>query len=132
MRALTNGAVPEEQIDALDTYAQSSPGTEMQELLQSLVSSLRDGKNIVAFDPTATLTPQQAADRLGMSRTHLYKLLDAGKLPFDRVGRDRRIHVMDLVEFEGRRQADRRELAERFAHQDRTRVAAADELADLL
>ncbi|HEY7226172.1 MAG TPA: excisionase family DNA-binding protein [Micromonosporaceae bacterium] len=87
---------------------------------------------VAAFEPTATLTPNEAAERLGMSRTHLYKLLDRGEITFDRVGRDRRIPFAELVKFEQRRQRDRRELAERFAHQQQTQSAAIDELTDLL
>lgn len=67
-----------------------------------------------------------------MSRTHLYKLLDRGEIVFHRVGRDRRIRIYDLLEFEEQRQRDRRELAERFAHQRQTAAAASDEIADLL
>jgi hypothetical protein len=56
----------------------------------------------------------------------------SGEIAFDRVGRDRRIPFTELVKFEQRRQRDRRELAERFAHQQQTRSAAIDELSDLL
>jgi excisionase family DNA binding protein len=77
------------------------------------------------------MTPNQAAERLGMSRSHLYKLLDRGEIMFHRVGRDRRIRVRDLLDFEAQRQRDRRELAERFARQNETRAAVIDELADL-
>lgn len=69
---------------------------------------------------------------LGMSRTHLYKLLDSGEIPCDHVGRDRRIRVHDLLDFEARRMRDRRELAQRFATQRKTRAGAIDEVADLL
>lgn len=51
---------------------------------------------------------------------------------FHRVGRDRRIRVRDLIEFEEQRQRDRRELVERFAHQQQTRDAVVDEIADFL
>ena len=45
---------------------------------------------------------------------------------------DRRIRVHDLLEFESRRERDRRELAQRFASQPKTRDGAIDEVADLL
>lgn len=67
-----------------------------------------------------------------MSRTHLYKLLDRGEIPFHRVGRDRRVLLRDLLAFEEIRRGDRAELAERFAHQTATRSGAVDEIADLL
>lgn len=132
METIASRALPIEQIDALDAIAHDAPNVELQELLQSLVRCLREGDDIIAIDPQVTLTPNQAADRLGMSRTHLYKLLDSGAIEHHRVGRDRRIPFAALAEFEAKRQADRRELAERFAHRDRTREAATDEIADLL
>jgi len=67
-----------------------------------------------------------------MSRTHLYKLLDRGEIVSHRVGRDRRIRLSDLIDFETQRQSDNRELAERFANQQKTRSGAIDELAELL
>ncbi len=78
------------------------------------------------------LTPSQAAERLGMSRTHLYKLLNRGEIMSYRVGRDRRIEVKDLAAFELQRQRDRRELAERFATQQQTLSRAIDEVANSL
>lgn len=79
-----------------------------------------------------TLTPNQVAQRLGMSRTFLYKLLDRGEIVSHRVGRDRRILLVDLIAFEAERQRSRRELAERFAHQDQNRADAVEEIAGLL
>ena len=67
-----------------------------------------------------------------MSRTHLYKLLDRGILPSHRVGSHRKIQTNDLEEFRAQREADKKDLAERFASQDRTRRSAIDEIADLL
>lgn len=79
-----------------------------------------------------TLTPAHVAERLGLSRSRLDKLLDRGEILSHRVGRGRRIRVRDLVEFERRRQQGRRELTERFANQQKTRAGAIDEIADLL
>ena len=131
MRTLDTSSVPLEQFDELErTAANISP--EMLDVVRALIGHLRDGAEIAAFEPNETFTPNAAADRLGMSRAHLYKLLDRGEIVFDRVGRDRRIPFAELLKFEERRQRDRRDLAERFAHQQQTRDAAIDELADLL
>jgi excisionase family DNA binding protein len=98
----------------------------------TLATSLREGDDIVAVGDDETYSPQHAAKKLGMSRTHLYKLLDKGVIPSHRVGRDRRIAGKDLFAFDARRDAERRDLAERFAYQDATRAAAVEETADLL
>jgi excisionase family DNA binding protein len=89
-------------------------------------------KEFAVIDGSAVLTPNQAADRLGMSRTHLYKLLDRGEIMSYRVGRDRRIQLNDLLAFESKRQRDRRELAERIATQQKTLGRAIDEVASRL
>ncbi|NED97121.1 helix-turn-helix domain-containing protein [Phytoactinopolyspora alkaliphila] len=132
MKTLETTKIPTEQLDALERFALSEAGPELRDVLLSLSRCVREGDEIVVIDGSRTLTPNQAAERLDMSRTHLYKLLDRGEIVFHRVGRDRRIRVHDLVEFEQQRQRDRRELAERFAHQRETAATATDEIADLL
>ena len=76
----------------------------------------------------ADYTPAQVAQRLRVSRTHLYKLLDSGQIPSHRVGRDRRVSGRDIAAFERRRQEERRALAERFARAETIRRGAVDEL----
>jgi len=132
MKTLETAKIPAEQLDVLEEFAQSEVGAELRDVLLSLSQCVRDGDEVVVIEGSKTVTPSQAAERLGMSRTHLYKLLDRGEIVFHRVGRDRRIRVSDLLEFEEQRQRDRRELAERFAHQRMTTDAASDEIADLL
>lgn len=132
MHALETESIPAKQLDALDDFARSDAGPELRDLLLDLTRRVREGDEVIAVDADATLTPNQAAERLGMSRTHLYKLLDRGEILFHRVGRDRRIRARDLLQFEMRHQRDRRELAERFAHQQKSIAAADDEIADLL
>lgn len=132
MKTIPTDGIPVEQTDALDEFAATGVGPEMRDLLQSVIDCVRAGDTLAAVSPLAALSPSQAAERLGMSRTHLYKLLDQGEIMSHRVGRDRRILLRDLFAFEERRQRDRRELAERFASQGKTRDGAIDELADLL
>ena len=105
---------------------------ELRDVLLSLSRCVRDGAEFAVIDGSAVLTPSQAAERLGMSRTHLYKLLDRGEIMSHRVGRDRRIRLNDLLTFESQRQCDRRELAERFATQQKTLAGAIDEVASRL
>jgi excisionase family DNA binding protein len=132
MKTLETSNIPVDQLDALDEFATSTAGPELRDVLLSLSRFVREGDEAVQLDASETFTPSQAAARLGMSRTHLYKLLDRGELLSHRVGRDRRISVGDIVQFEIKRQHDRRELAERFAHQHQTAASATDEIADLL
>jgi excisionase family DNA binding protein len=130
--ALETVNIPAAELDALEEFARTSAGPELRDVLLTLSRAARDGSQLSVIDANAVLSPNQAAERLGMSRTHLYKLLDGGEIVFHRVGRDRRIRVSDLIAFEARRQRGRRELAERFASQDRTRANVIDEIADSL
>ena len=132
MHTIETSNIPVDQLDALEQYALTSAGSELRDVLLALSRCAREGAELAVIDGAAVVTPNQAAERLGMSRTHLYKLLDRGEIVSHRVGRDRRIDVRDLLDFEAQRQRDRRELAERFASQSATRVTAVDELASLL
>lgn len=131
MKLISTSPMPDARIDELTSLAHDA-SPELQDVLTSLAASLREGDDVVAFEVDETLTPNQAAQRLGMSRTHLYKLLDDGTIASHRVGRDRRIAARDLLTFSAQRDADRRELAERFASQGRTRAGAIGDVADLL
>lgn len=122
--------IPVEQLDALEQYAYTSFGPELRDVLLSLSRCVRSGAELTVTAGSVVLTPSQAAERLGMSRTHLYKLLDRGEVMSYRVGRDRRIELKDLAAFELQRQLDRRELAERFATQRQTLAGAIDEVAN--
>lgn len=133
MKTLNTAGIPSNQLDELKEFASSlEASTELRDVLENLIVCAQAGSELVTVDPSTTFTPNEAAQRLGMSRTHLYKLLDRGEIVFHRVGRDRRIRLEDLTSFEKQRQNDRRELAERFAHQAQTTKAAIDEIADLL
>ena len=99
MKTIHTDGIPAEQIDALDEFAATGVGPEMRDLLQSVIDCVRAGDDLAAVSPLTVLRPGQAAERLGMSRTHLYKLLDQGEIVSHRVGRDRRILLRDLIEF---------------------------------
>lgn len=132
MQTLPTAHITPAQLDTLDEFARASAAPELRDLLLSLSRCVRIGDEVVTVDGDETITPSQAAERLGMSRTHLYKMLDRGEILSHRVGRDRRIRLRDLIEFEEQHQRDRRELAERFARQGPTTAAVNDEIADLL
>lgn len=131
MQTIDTSSLPMDQIEELE-HAAAEISPEMRDVVHAIFGYVRDGAKIAAFDSNATFTPNQAAEHLGMSRTHIYKLLDRGELEHDRVGRDRRIPAPALFAFEERRQRDRRELAERFARREQIDSGAIDEVADLL
>jgi excisionase family DNA binding protein len=56
---------------------------------------------------TPTLTTQQAADRLGVSRPFVVALIESGKLPATKAGTHRRIHAADLEAYQLKRDSHR-------------------------
>lgn len=79
------------------------------EALHKALQSVKDGKVIVFVPEDDVCTTQAAADHLGVSRQHLVDLLERGDIPFHRVGTHRRIRFTDLLAFERKRDAARRE-----------------------
>ena len=78
---------------------------------------LEDGPVSVSIvGESETMSPQQAADFLGISRQHMTRLLDAGALPFTRKpgSTHRVISSRAVVEFAGRR-AEGKRRADAFA-----------------
>lgn len=130
IRELPATSVRTEQLEALQHFATGLGESQLKDLLLGLTTSIDEGRDVALYAMDDELTPNEVAALLKMSRTHLYKMLDRGILPSHRVGRDRRILYSDVVGFERQRQRDRRELAERFAHQEETRAGAIDELVN--
>jgi excisionase family DNA binding protein len=116
---------------AIDTVLMTLPSdSPVAALLHEVCRLVRGGSDVMVAGQSDHLTPAQAARLLRMSRTHLYKVMDAGQLPFVRVGRDRRIAADDLFIFRAQREQDRRALAERFAHSADTRAQALAEMIE--
>jgi len=68
-------------------------------LLTRILKEISEG-NPISIVPVATeLTTQAAAELLGCSRPHIVKLLETGKIPFNKVGKHRRIKYEDLVSY---------------------------------
>jgi len=70
---------------------------------------------------TMTVTTQEAADLLGVSRPTVVKLLGEHKIPYERVGSHRKILLRDLLEYRERRRA------EQYAALEATAMSVDDE-----
>ncbi|MCX6379690.1 MAG: helix-turn-helix domain-containing protein [Armatimonadetes bacterium] len=78
-------------------------------LLNEILKEMAKG-NAVAITPVQTmLTTQEAADILNVSRPFLIGLLEAGKIPYQRLGSHRRILTRDLMAFKEKTDAAREE-----------------------
>jgi excisionase family DNA binding protein len=70
------------------------------ELLLDILRNMADGKSITLLPSDATLSTQQAADMLHVSRPHLVKLLETGQIPHTKVGAHRRVAMQAIVAYE--------------------------------
>jgi excisionase family DNA binding protein len=77
--------------------------------LKFVVEAMAEGQTIVLMPHGRVLTTQEAADLLHVSRPHVVKLCDEGKLPYERVGNRRRITIDDVLAFREARAQERRE-----------------------
>jgi excisionase family DNA binding protein len=85
------------------------PESMFQVLLQ-VAAAMRAGLAVTVAPHHLTLSTQEAADLLRISRTTLVRLLDTGAIPFDRPSRHRKVRLDDLLEYR-RRQQSQAELA---------------------
>lgn len=76
-------------------------------LLAQVLDEMARGRPVMLIPRNAELSTHQAADLLGVSRPHLIKQLEAGQLPFRKVGTHRRIRYDDVLAYQVRERAAR-------------------------
>ena len=96
---------------------------EVAQALQGIVEALAEGKAVTVAPQHTTLTTQQAADLLGISRPTLVKLLEEGEIPHTRPGRHRRVRLSDVLAY--------RDAMRRDAHEALDELAGISEEAGL-
>ncbi len=78
---------------------------ELYQVLRQAVQALQDGLAVTVAPLTQTVTTQQAAELLGVSRPTVIRLLDEGQLPYEKIGSHRRIELRDLLAYRDERRA---------------------------
>jgi excisionase family DNA binding protein len=94
---------------------------EVYKVVYQVVEAMRAGLAVTVAPQTQKLTTQQAADLLGISRPTLIKMLDANRIPYDRIGSHRRILLRDVLAFRNQRRE------EQYAALEATAVDIDDE-----
>lgn len=94
-----------------------------------LVALAENGETFV-IKSDAEVSPEKAAEILGISRPLVYQRMDSGRLPFRQVGTHRRVRAADVAalrQFEDQRRsfaaalsADTEELEENYAESDKS------------
>ena len=75
--------------------------------LLEAAEKLSQGRAIALATFDSILTTHQAARLLGVSRLHLIKLLEEGKIPYSKVGSHRRILLEDVLRYRKNRGDER-------------------------
>lgn len=77
--------------------------------LRTVIRGMAAGRTMVLSPSDKLLTTQQAAELLQVSRPHLIKLLDEGKIPYELVGTHRRLKFGDVIAYRVARGSERRD-----------------------
>lgn len=79
---------------------------EIYKVLVKAVEAMRNGLAVTIAPSTQTLTTQQAAEVLGVTRPTLVKMLDEGKIAFEKPGAHRRVQLVDVLAYRKARRAE--------------------------
>jgi excisionase family DNA binding protein len=93
----------------------------VQEPFLGLLRLIAEGRGATILESGKDLTSTQAAEAIGVSRPFLNKLLDEGRIPFHKTGRDRRIAVNDVESYVRKRNELKKQRAEAALSYDERR-----------
>lgn len=71
-------------------------------MLGNILKEMAKGNSVTLVPNDAILTTQEAADILNVSRPFLVGLLEAGRIPYQRLGSHRRILFGDVMSFKAK------------------------------
>ena len=83
-----------------DKAVELPPG--MADVLVRVAQAMQQGLAVTVAPQNTRLTTQEAADMLGISRSTLVRMLEAGEIPFQKIRRHRRLYLSDVLEYQKR------------------------------
>ncbi|MFC4872071.1 excisionase family DNA-binding protein [Negadavirga shengliensis] len=86
-------------------------------LLEKVLDEMADGRTVEIASFSKELSTQEAADLLKVSRPHLVKLLETGKIPHKKVGAHRRVLLEDVKKYESSLRESRRKALDKLARE---------------
>lgn len=84
-------------------------------LLSHLLTEMAAGNAVTLIPVHAEMTTQEAADYLNVSRPYLIRLLEAGALPYRKVGAHRRVRFQDVRAYKERIDREREQVLDALA-----------------
>jgi excisionase family DNA binding protein len=99
----------------------------MFDVLLRVAAAMKAGLAVTVVPHHLTLSTQEAADLLRISRTTLVRLLESGAIPFEKPSRHRKVRLDDLLEYR-KQQRSKAEIAfaEMIADTERMGLYDAD------
>lgn len=90
----------------------------VRSVLLDAVTALAHGQAVTVEPQRTTLTTQEAAERLGISRPTLVRLLEQGRIPYTTPGRHRRVKLADVLAFQERERERRGRVLREMAREE--------------
>lgn len=100
LKSITDSASQNESLEFQVEGSFISVPTTAVLLLEKVLNEMAEGKTVEIASFSQELSTQEAADMLNVSRPHLVKLLEAGKIPHKKVGAHRRVLFDDVKRYQ--------------------------------
>lgn len=110
-------------LESLAAEYSASPALHI--LVNMILAAKESGEPLEIFSHDKELSPNQAAQLIGMSRPFLLRFIRNGELKSHTVGTHQRIKLPDLLDFQERR------VRAKAAHEEAVKAPAADPVLDL-
>lgn len=82
---------------------------EVHRVLLQVIEAMQRGLAVTISPQSRTLTTQQVAELLNVSRPTVVKMLDRGDIPFEKINTHRRIKLADALAYRAERRAEQYE-----------------------